>query len=87
MTLTPAARRHRGKRHADYVPFAAWMALDKLSKADLMEIAWDFALRSAGMASEATAENAYDEMVDCHKALRNSGYQGTTKLPESLTVA
>lgn len=87
MTLSSAARRHRGKRHADYVPWDAWLALDKLSKADLMELLWDLALIHTGTADTATPEETLDIIRRSADALRANGYQGSARLPESLTIS
>lgn len=87
MTLTPAARRHRGKRHADYVPFEAWLALDKLSKADLMELAYDLALILTDTGGSAEPEQVLAIIRQSADALRANGYQGTAKLPQNLSVS
>jgi hypothetical protein len=87
MTLSPAARRHRGKRHADYVPWDAWLALDKLSKADLMELLWDTALILTDTGGSAEPEQVLDIIRQSADALRANGYQGSVRLPESLTIS
>lgn len=85
MTLTPSVRKHRGKRHADYVPFNAWMALGKLSKADLMELLWDLAMISTGYADTADDEQVLDVIRQSADALRANGYQGKATLPLHLS--
>jgi hypothetical protein len=57
----PAALGERGtKRIASYVPKWCRDELHKLSKADLMEIAFDYAMRSVG--EDAGEVAAYDEL-------------------------
>lgn len=64
-----------GKRTAEYVPEPARLRLDKLSKATLMELLWDFALRNGG-----GAEAAYDEILAAHTSLQYAGMGGQVYL-------
>lgn len=69
------------KRPAAYVPPAQRRVLEALSKADLMEIAWDLALIMTGEADRADPEDVLRVIRDSHSALRFNGYQGSVKLP------
>lgn len=68
------------KRTAKYVPFHARTQLDKLSKADLMELLWDLAMISNGSGEEDPAEDILGVIRHSHEALRYAGYQGAAKL-------
>jgi hypothetical protein len=57
----------RQKRVALRVPSSIRNELNKLSKADLMEIAFDFAIRDVGEDKPLTA--AYAEVVETHRIL------------------
>lgn len=66
--MTAPERRSRGsKRLADFVPAAHRRELDKLSKADLMEIVWDYAVRSVGAEDDTAA--AYNDIAGVHATL------------------
>ncbi len=60
-----------GKRPATYIPTAYRAQLDRLSKADLMEIAWDFAMRTVGEAVHEDSQGAatYREVRATHRIL------------------
>ena len=59
-----------GKRPAYYVPSAFRAQLEKLSKADLMEIAWDYAVRTAG--EDAGDDNAFLELRETARIVATS---------------
>lgn len=63
-----------GKRVAAYVPSVMRGELDKLTKADLMEVAYDLALMNVG--SESDELGAYRAMCDSARAIAAS--QGRT---------
>lgn len=66
-----------GKRDAEYVPYAQRMELDKLSKADLMEIAYSFAVRITGSDD---FHEAYNIVKAEHEALAQNGSRKPVKL-------
>jgi hypothetical protein len=73
---------HGIKRSASYVPADQRLLLNRLSKADLMEILWDVALINSGHADTAEPSEVYDIIVASHAALRYAGWQGSVKLPD-----
>lgn len=68
-------------RHPDYVPGEAFAVLDKLSKADLMELVYDLAMIATGVADTATPQQVLAVIYASHTALRHNGFQGQVRLP------
>ena len=73
---------HGIKRPAAYVPAEQRLLLNRLSKADLMEVLWDIAMINSGHADTVDPAEVYDIVVASHAALRYAGWQGTVKLPD-----
>ncbi|HYW87189.1 MAG TPA: hypothetical protein VFB50_05440 [Chloroflexota bacterium] len=69
------------KRPAAYVPAGARLELDRLSKADLMELLWDFGMVATGYADTAPESDVLNIIRGAHQALRCAGWQGNVKLP------
>lgn len=69
MSTRPLLKEHGVKRDATYVPLWCRAELHKLSKSDLMEIAYDYAIRSVG--EDAGEIAAYDNLRDTARALSN----------------
>jgi hypothetical protein len=67
------------KRPPVYVPVDIWPALDCLSKADLMEAVWDYALFSVGDSAEDATQNPA-RLVDIFSRIENvAGLTATLK--------
>ncbi len=71
------ARHRLLKRSAEYVPQVYRTELNKLSKAALMELLWDFAFLTTGASNDA---EAFALIRDYHRALKLAGYHGSGKL-------
>ena len=69
------------KRQADYVPYAQKVELDKMSKADLMEVAYSLALRLTGC--EDWCE-AYQIVKSEHEILAQSECRKPVKLADGV---
>lgn len=67
-----------GKRSAEYVPSVMRAELDKLSKADLMEVAYDLAIMLVG--SESDEQGAYQAIVKSAEAIATSQERTAPKL-------
>jgi len=72
-----------GKRWPAYVPKEAVRELDRLSKADLMELLWDVAAMTTGHADDAPRETVLGIIRESHNALRFNGFQGSARLAGS----
>ncbi len=74
-----------GKRAAEYVPRVCRTELENLSKAALMEIAFDLALRCGGEGNE---QDAYREIVNTEIVLaQNFGRKPTRLAPDFRAIA
>jgi len=70
------------KRPAFYVPEPQRAQLDRLSKADLMELVWDLGMMTSdnfGTDAE-SADHILSTIRESHVALKAAGYQGSSTL-------
>lgn len=70
-----------GNRVPDYVPYAQRIELDKLSKNDLMEIAYSFALKQTGCEDW---HEAYNLVIDEQVALALSDGRKPAKMKRDV---
>ncbi len=78
-------KEHGVKRIASYVPLWCRADLHKLSKADLLEIAYDYAIRTVG--EDAGEIAAYTEMRATAQILANSAGRRETRLQSGPELA
>lgn len=76
---------HGVKRDATYVPRWCRAELHKLSKSDLMEIAYDFAVRSVG--EDAGEVAAYSELRETARILARSADRREPPLQHGVELA
>lgn len=74
-----------GKRPATYVPKWCRAEIEKLSKADLMEIAYDFAMRAVGEDSGEVA--AYKELRQTALILARCASRREPRLEDAAALA
>lgn len=83
--MTSRLQEHGVKRDATYVPLWCRAELHKLSKSDLMEIAYDLAMRSVG--EDAGEVAAYTELRETARILANCAGRTEPRLQRGAELA